>query len=237
MFTGIVEEVGTLLRVESTGLVISTPSGLSDVECKDSVAVDGTCLTVIDRGSDWFHVHTIPETLRCTRLGTLQPGARVNLERSLAANQRIGGHMVQGHIEATVRVLFTRDDGIERYCEAELPSPLRAYVVPKCFVALNGVSLTVIDRQHDSFSFALIPYTREHTNLGETEPGMLLNLETDIIGRYVAHMLNQRGELKDDVDESRALDASSMPTLTTSPFEYARGSLLQRSLYAVTNGI
>lgn len=237
MFTGIVEEVGTLLRIEPTGLVISTSSGLSDVVCKDSVAVDGTCLTVIDRGSDWFHVDTIPETLRCTRLGTLQPGARVNLERSLAANQRIGGHMVQGHIEATIRVLSTRDDGIERYCEVELPPHLRAYVVPKCFVALNGVSLTVIDRQPDRFSFALIPYTREHTNLGETRPGMLLNLETDIIGRYVAHMLNQRGEIKDDADESRALDAGPLQTLTTSPFEYACGSLIQRSLHAVTNGI
>jgi riboflavin synthase len=237
MFTGIVEEVGTLLRIEPNGLVISTPSGMSDVVCKDSVAVDGTCLTVIDRGSDWFHVDTIPETLRCTRLGTLQPGARVNLERSLVANQRIGGHMVQGHIEATVRVLFTRDDGIERYCEAELPPHLRAYVVSKCFVALNGVSLTVIEQQHDRFSFALIPYTREHTNLGEAEPGMLLNLETDIIGRYVAHMLNQRGELKDDSDREETLGTGSMQPLTTSPFEYARGSLMQRSLYAVTNGI
>jgi riboflavin synthase len=195
MFTGIVEELGTLVRIEPDGLVIQTPSGMADVACKDSVAVDGTCLTVTDRGSDWFHVDTIPETLRCTRLGSLQPGAHVNLERSLAANQRIGGHMVQGHIEATIRVLSTREEGIERYCEVELPKHLQIYVVPKCFVALNGVSLTVIDRQADRFSFALIPYTREHTNLGETAPGMLLNLETDIIGRYVAHMLNQRGDL------------------------------------------
>jgi riboflavin synthase len=118
--------------------------------------------------------------------------------------------MVQGHIEATVCVLSSRDDGIERYCEAELPPHLRPYVVPKCFVALNGVSLTVIDRQHDRFSFALIPYTREHTNLGETEPGMLLNLETDIIGRYVAHMLEMRGDLKSDMSEPEAANARSV---------------------------
>jgi riboflavin synthase len=224
MFTGIVEEIGTLLRIEPSGLVIQAPSGMSDVVCKDSIAVDGTCLTVIDRGSDWFHVDTIPETLRCTRLGTLQPGAHVNLERSLAANQRIGGHMVQGHIEATVRVLSTREDGIERYCEVELPSHLRAYVVPKCFVALNGVSLTVIDRQEDRFSLALIPYTREHTNLGETAPGMLLNLETDIIGRYVAHMLNQRGDLKGSDNKPAAILGKDMQERVTSSFAYARGT-------------
>ncbi len=227
MFTGIVEEVGSLLRCEPTGLVISTPSGLSDVVCKDSIAVDGTCLTVIDRGSDWFCVDTIPETLRRTRLGTLQPGARVNLERSLVANQRISGHMVQGHIEATVRVLFTREDGIERYCEIELPPQLRAYVLPKCFIALNGVSLTVIDRQEDRFSIALIPYTREHTNLGEAAPGMLLNMETDIVGRYVMHMLNQRDALREGDDR---LSDKDMQEIVAGAYEYARGSLSQRML-------
>jgi len=225
VFTGIVEEIGTLLRYEPGGLVISVPSGMTDVVCKDSIAVDGTCLTVVDRGSDWFHVDTIPETLRCTRLGSLQPGARVNLERSLAANQRIGGHMVQGHVEATVRVLFTREEGIERYCEVELPDHLRPYVVPKCFVALNGVSLTVIDRREDRFSFALIPYTREHTNLGETTPGMLLNLETDIIGRYVAHMLNMRDEGREGESKAAPGFSKDMREMATSPFANARGSL------------
>lgn len=189
MFTGIVEEVGTLLRVEAHGLVIQAQHILRDVAIKESVAVDGTCLTVTARGEDWFQVDTMPETLRCTRLGSLAPGAPVNLERSLAANGRIGGHMVQGHIEATASVLALTPDGIGLTVEIELPEPLAPYVIAKGFIALNGVSLTVVERHPARFSVALIPYTREHTNLGQLHVGTLLNLETDIAGRYIVQTL------------------------------------------------
>jgi riboflavin synthase len=189
MFSGIIEEKGTLRQIEETGLVITAQHILSDVAIKDSVAVDGTCLTVTEIGEDWFRVDVMPETVRRTRLDSLQPGASVNLERSLPANGRIGGHMVQGHIEATVTVLATHQDGIGLDVEIELPEHIRPYVVPKGFIALNGVSLTVVNVWSDRFSISLIPYTREHTNLGEIKPGMLLNIETDILGRYVAQFL------------------------------------------------
>lgn len=189
MFTGIVEEIGTLLRTEEGGLVIRAGHILQDVAIKESIAVDGICLTVTARGENWFQVDTMPETLRCTRLGSLVPGDPVNLERSLAANGRIGGHMVQGHVEATASVLALTPDGIGLNVEIELPEPLVPFIIAKGFIALNGVSLTVVERFADRFSVALIPYTREHTNLGQLQVGTLLNLETDVMGRYVVNMV------------------------------------------------
>ena len=189
MFTGIVEEQGTIRSCEPTALEIEADLVLQGVEVKDSIAVDGVCLTVTAQGEGWFRVETMPETLRRTALGCLQPGSSVNLERSLAANGRIGGHMVQGHVESAVSVISVKQDGIGLYVEVELPQHLRPYVVPKGFVALNGISLTVVDVSDGRFSIALIPYTQEHTNLGRVQPGTLINLETDILGRYVVRFL------------------------------------------------
>lgn len=194
MFTGIVEEMGSILRIEPTGVVISAHEVLQDVSIKESLAVDGTCLTVTARGDDWFRVDTMPETLRCTRLGSLHAGDFVNLERSLAANGRMGGHMVQGHIEAAAPVLTLEPDGIQVNMEIALPAELKPYVITKGFVAVNGVSLTVVASLPDRFSVALIPYTREHTNLGRVQVGTLMNLESDIVGRYVVQFLTQQKE-------------------------------------------
>ncbi|GAC1349358.1 MAG: riboflavin synthase [Ktedonobacteraceae bacterium] len=191
MFTGIVEEVGTIQQLDPTSVVISAQQMLQGVEVKDSVAVDGVCLTVVERGNDWFRVETMPETRRRTRLNYLQTGEHVNLERSLAADGRIGGHIVQGHIESTVAVLSVEQDGMALLVTIELPENLRPYVVSKGFVALNGVSLTVVECLVDRFSVALIPYTLEHTNLGEVRPGTWFNLETDIMGKYVVKFLRQ----------------------------------------------
>lgn len=191
MFTGIVEEVGTIQQLDPTSVVIRAQQTLQGVAVKDSVAVDGTCLTVIERGDDWFRVETMPETRRRTRLNYVQTGEHVNLERSLAADGRIGGHMVQGHIEATVAVLSVEQDGMALLVTIELPEALRPYVVSKGFIALNGVSLTVVECLDDRFSVALIPYTQEHTNLGEVRPGTWFNLETDITGKYVVNFLRQ----------------------------------------------
>ena len=193
MFTGIIEEMGTILQREPAGLVIQAAQVLQGIETKDSIAIDGACLTVTGRGEDWFRVDVMPETFRCTRLGSLQQGSHVNLERSLLSDGRIGGHLVQGHVEAMARVLSIQEDGIAHTVEIELPDHLRPFVIPKCFIAVNGVSLTVIERLQSSFSLALIPYTKQHTNLGEIQPGTLLNLETDIIGRYVVHLLALTG--------------------------------------------
>jgi riboflavin synthase len=196
MYSGIIEELGTVKHYSTTGLIIEAHQVLEDLAIKDSIAVDGICLTVTELGENWFRVDTMPETLRRTNLGSLQVGAKVNLERSLAANGRIGGHIVQGHIEAAVTVLSLQEDGIGLSVEIELPAHLRPYIVSKGFVALNGISLTVVEAKEDLFSIALIPYTREHTNLGQIRPGTKLNLETDILGRYVAQQLQITGSLK-----------------------------------------
>ena len=185
MFTGIVEEIGILQHIEPTGLVIQAELVLQDLAVKDSIAVDGICLTVTERGRKWFRVDVMPETLRRTRLNALYVGECVNLERSLAADGRIGGHIVQGHVEAIAQVLAVRPDGIGLDVEIERPSQLAPYIIAKGFIAINGISLTVVDSLPDRFSISLIPYTREHTNLGQVQMGTLLNLETDIVGRYI----------------------------------------------------
>jgi len=185
MFTGIVEEIGVLLHIESTGLVIQAKLVLQDLTVKDSIAVDGICLTVTERGENWFRVDVMPETLRRTRLNALHVGECVNLERSLAADGRIGGHIVQGHVEAIAQVLAIHPDGIGLDVEIERPAQLAPYIIAKGFIAINGISLTVVDSLPDRFSISLIPYTREHTNLGQIQVGTLLNLETDIVGRYI----------------------------------------------------
>jgi len=189
MFSGIIEELGTVRQSNPTSLTIEANQVLADLAIKDSIAINGVCLTVTERGDNWFRVDTIPETLRCTNLGSLPLGAKVNLERSLAANGRIGGHIVQGHVEACITVLSLQEDGISLSVEITLPAHLRPYIVSKGFVALNGASLTVVEAKEDRFSIALIPYTREHTNLGQLHAGTELNLETDILGRYIAQHL------------------------------------------------
>jgi riboflavin synthase len=185
MFTGIVEETGVLQYIDSTSLVIQAKLVLQDLTVKDSIAVDGICLTVTEQGESWFRVDVMPETLRRTRLSTLRAGDMVNLERSLVANGRMGGHIVQGHVEATAQVLAVHPDGIGLDVEIERPEQLAPYIIAKGFIAINGISLTVVDSLPDRFSISLIPYTREHTNLGQVQIGTILNLETDIVGRYL----------------------------------------------------
>src|SRR5260370_36589613 len=127
---GIMEEIGTIRGWEPEGLVIQAAQVLQGIETKDSIAVDGTCLTVTGRGEDWFRVDVMPETFRCTRLGSLQPGSHVNLERSLLSDGRIGGHLVQGHVEATARVLSIQEDGIAHTVWIELPQQFGPFVIP-----------------------------------------------------------------------------------------------------------
>ncbi len=197
MFTGLVEAIGTILRREPTGLLLHVSPGFADVTCKERIAVDGAALTVIERGEQWLHVETMAETLHCTRLECLQPGAHVNLERALPADGQMSGYLMQGQIEATVAVLSVKEAGMARYCEVELPARLRSSILPNGLVVLNGVTLTVMECQADRFSFALIPYTWEHTNLGELHPGTLLNLETSSNGRHMMQVFPQEGKCRD----------------------------------------
>ena len=197
MFTGLVEAIGTILRREPIGLLLHVSSGFADVTCKERIAVDGAALTVIERGEQWLYVETMAETLRRTRLERLQPGAHVNLERALPSDGQMSGSLMQGQIEATVAVLSVKEGGMACYCEVELPAHLRSAILPKGLVTLNGVTLTVIECQSDRFSFALIPYTWEHTNLEEIHTGTLLNLETYSNGRHMMQVFPQEGKCRD----------------------------------------
>ncbi|HZU77420.1 MAG TPA: riboflavin synthase, partial [Dehalococcoidia bacterium] len=155
----------------------------------DSICVNGVCLTVTSLRDGAFTVDTVPETRRRTNLGDLQPGDRVNLERALRAEDRLGGHVVQGHVEGTGVLEAVEQDGAALLLRFSAPPALLRYIVAKGFVAVDGTSLTVIDRDERGFSVTIIPTTQEWTTLGRRRPGERVNLETDILARYVEQFL------------------------------------------------
>lgn len=203
MFTGLVEAMGSVRSVqpEAVGvrLEIVVPESwgtTSSTECLrlgDSVAINGCCLTVVELsdGSAAFQAGT--ETLSKTTLGVLKPGDSVNLERSLAANGRFGGHIVQGHVDGTAVVDSVTTEGDWTRIAFLLPTELARLLVPKGSVAVAGVSLTVVNAGEASFDVALIPHTLRETILGGLKPGDRVNIETDILGKYVARLLGERG--------------------------------------------
>ena len=184
MFTGIVEELGEVLRFEGGRLFIKACEVLSDLRIGDSIAVNGVCLTVVHVGGGFFACDVIPETLRRTNLRMLGKGDRVNLERAIKAGGRFGGHFVQGHIDG-VGVVRDIRGGEERRMRVEAPRELTKYIVDKGFIAVDGVSLTVISPRGKFFEIALVPFTLKKTNLGLKKPGDVVNLEVDIIAKYV----------------------------------------------------
>lgn len=189
MFTGIVEEVGVVREANERGLVLGAQTVLEGTRLGDSIAVNGTCLTVVALAHDSFTVDTVPETLRRTNLGMLHADDPVNLERSLAANGRMGGHIVQGHIEGVGRIVRIIREGEALLVRVEATPELMRFIVAKGFIAVDGISLTVIDRDERGFSFTVIPHTAANTNLGARHEGDHVNLETDILGRYTAQLL------------------------------------------------
>ncbi len=195
MFTGIVEELGVVLFLGPPKLKIGAEKVLSDLKVGDSIAVNGACLTVVGRDGESFWVQLSPETLRRTNLGRLRPGERVNLERAVPVGGRLGGHIVQGHVEAVSEILAVEPEGEALKMRFSVPQGLGPYIVPKGFVAVDGVSLTVVDVNAQSFSAAVIPFTRAQTTLGLKGPGDLVNIETDILGRYVERLLREFGRL------------------------------------------
>jgi riboflavin synthase len=193
LFTGIVEEVGTVKSIGSGKLAVSASVVLEGTRLGDSIAVNGACLTVtaLDAGS--FLVDVMPETLKRTNLGQLRPGSRVNLERALLVGGRVGGHLVQGHVDATGKVLSLVPEGgsvIARFAAA--PEVLR-YVVEKGFIAVDGVSLTVIGYDRSSFSASLVGYTLGNTVFAGRKVGDQVNLEVDIMAKYVEKLREGRG--------------------------------------------
>lgn len=191
MFTGIVEEMGTLReRTDSPGasggtrLVFSAEVVTGGTAVGDSISVDGCCLTVVDQGPGWWAADAVAETLSRTNLGGLRPGDPVNLERALSLATRLGGHLVQGHVDATGTVI---DPGPDLRVAA--PEAVRRYLVEKGSVTVNGVSLTVVAVTAGGFTVALIPHTMAVTTLGRLQPGDTVNLEADVIAKYAEQLL------------------------------------------------
>lgn len=185
MFTGIVEEVGHVRETLAGQLTVASSIVLDGLQVGDSIAINGTCLTIVSLESTALQVEVTPETLRLTNLGVLTPGDPVNLERAVSVGGRMSGHMVQGHIEATGRVISLTPDGTATMLSLEAPPSIMRYVVTKGFIAIDGISLTVVECSDSSFIVSVIPYTRDKTALGTRKPGDMVNLETDIVARYI----------------------------------------------------
>ena len=190
MFTGIIEEIGTIREIladQATGntVVIGCSTVLGDVRLGDSIAVNGVCLTVTAWEADWFRVGLAPETLRRTTFGRLKVGDHVNLERALAAGQRMGGHYVQGHVDATGEIVHIQPEGDSRVVTVRVPRDLMRYIVEKGFIAIDGTSLTITKTTADTFSVAIIVHTQEWAIIGRQNVGDAVNLEVDILAKYV----------------------------------------------------
>ncbi len=193
MFSGIVEALGTVAHIIQEGpgcrLVIQEPQIAARTKVADSIAVNGCCLTVIDVAGDCFAFQAGPETLKRTNLGELHKGCRVNLERSLQVGERLGGHFVTGHIDDVGHLADRRDHGEWSFFRFRIPRRLSLQMAAKGSIAVDGVSLTIVDSEPEMFSVALIPYTLAVTTLGPLKVGDKVNLETDILAKYVERQL------------------------------------------------
>ena len=192
MFTGIVEEVGRAAGAPEGELFVNAAAVLEGTKLGDSIAVNGACLTVTRLEPEGFAVDLAPETLRRTNLGALTAGAVVNLERSLAFGGRVGGHLVQGHVDGVAAIDSIEPEGNASMVRFRLPENLARYVTEKGFIAVDGVSLTVVGAGDDWFSITLIPFTAEHTNLGAKGAGDPVNIEVDILAKYVERLADAR---------------------------------------------
>jgi riboflavin synthase len=199
MFTGIVEEMGAVTSMEKTlagtRMTILASVVMGDLKVGDSVSVNGTCLTVVTKGEQNFVVEVSPETLSVTTLGHLSGGAPVNLERAMKLNERIGGHLVAGHVDGVGTVRSRHQDGNAIVFSIEAPSEILRYCVPKGSITVDGISLTINEVGDHSFSVAIIPHTAKVTTLGLKQVNDTVNLESDLIGKYVERLLQERGQL------------------------------------------
>ena len=195
MFTGLIAELGRVASIERSpdGARLRIEAGAAaELAEGDSVAVNGVCLTATDVDGGAFSAEAMNETLARTSLGALDTGARVNLELPLRAGDRLGGHVVQGHVDGIGTVAASSDDGFARRVTVRAPGEVLRYVVEKGSIAVDGVSLTVAELDDRSFTVSLIPETLERTNLGSAEPGQTVNLEVDVLAKYVEKAVNRR---------------------------------------------
>jgi riboflavin synthase len=196
MFTGIIEELGTITRIGPQGngfyIRIEAQTVLEGTRKGDSISINGTCLTVTDLDDSGFTVGLAPETISRTNLVHLRPGDTINLERSATPSTRLGGHIVQGHVDAVGTVVDLRPDKDSLWVTVAAPEDVLRYVVSKGYVALDGVSLTVVDVFEDRFTVVLVAFTRRHITLGRQPVGYKVNIEVDVLGKYVEKMLQSR---------------------------------------------
>jgi len=194
VFTGIVEEVGVVAKISENGMTVRASKVMEGLKLGDSISVNGACLTAVsfnEGGECEFSVDLSPETMRRTALGDLSPGSLVNLERALLVSDRMGGHIVQGHVDGTGRVMSTKPEGDSVVFRIRVPKGLSHYIVEKGFVAVDGISLTVVKRSASSFTLSVIPYTSNNTNLAALSVGDRVNLEADILAKYVESLLDR----------------------------------------------
>ena len=192
MFTGIVEEVGIVKETSRDRLAFESHKVLEGTKVGDSIAVNGVCLTVVSLENRGFSVNVMPETLRCTNLGSLHYSDQINLERALVLGGRLGGHLVLGHVDDTGEVMDVSSEETARVMRISAPAKLMPYIVDKGFVAVDGVSLTVVDLDDFSFVVSLVAYSMENTTLGRKRPGDMVNLEADIIAKYVENLKERK---------------------------------------------
>jgi len=194
MFTGIVEEIGQVLSLDKSSLTVRAHKMLRGIEMGASIAVNGVCLTVTRFDKDSFAVDIMEETLRRTNLGGLKPGDRVNLEGALTLSKGLGGHLVQGHVDATGQIKSTSRLDQSLLITISAAPELMRYIVEKGFIAVDGISLTVVKRNESAFSVSIVGFTRENTTLGKIEVGDIVNLEADIIAKYVERYITGKKE-------------------------------------------
>lgn len=197
MFTGIIEGVGSIADKHDLGgdvrlRIVTGSLDFTDPKLGESIAVNGVCLTVIEFGADWFDADASNETLSLTTLGALGPAARVNLERAMRPSDRLGGHMVSGHVDGVGAVLSIHDDARAQRWRFKAPAPLLRYIAKKGSICVDGVSLTVNEVDAEGFEVALIPHTVHNTAFAQTGIGDAINLEIDLVARYVERLLGER---------------------------------------------
>jgi riboflavin synthase len=199
MFTGIVEEMGAVTSMEKTlagtRMVILASTVMGDLKIGDSVSVNGTCLTVVAKSDRDFAVEISPETLSVTTLGHLTAGAPVNLERAMKLNERIGGHLVAGHVDGAGTIRSRHQEGNAIFFTVEAPQEVLKYCVVKGSITVDGISLTINDVSDHGFTVAVIPHTAKVTTLGLKQVNDTVNLESDLIGKYVERLLQERSQL------------------------------------------
>lgn len=193
MFTGIVEELGRVRTRDGNSFTFGASLILEDLKVGDSVAVNGCCLTVVEVGDQWWAADVVDESLARTNLGAAQVGDPVNLERPVRANERLGGHIVQGHVDSTGEVIDPAPN-----LRIGIPRDIARYMVEKGSITVDGCSLTVVDALDDSFTVAVIPHTMEVTTLGTRRAGDAVNLEVDIVAKYVERLLADRSSGRSD---------------------------------------